>query len=376
MRPSGHVSRPLQLPYRVGIQAGGLRLRAGGLNHHHEKGRRRALHIKPLLEASVHATHDLITGVHAAIDAPWFVTIPLFAVTLNVLLRLPFAVYGQRIARQRVKLTPLLQAWYNRHAREILEKSTSGNRSLKTVEKAYLKSAKRLYRDWGVQTWKSFTGFLSLPFFLISVETIKRMSGGPPGLIGFLYRRPGSDESNAESPVAGGSMAPLDVKFTNNELPATSTEVVDSLAEPSFATGGCLWFPDLTLPDPYHVLPFALSALLLTSILTSPAVDVRALLGVKAGPASTRGMARPVVGKYQIFMQRSLLVFACSAGLTTMHLPSAIHIYWLSSSAAGLFVHRIVRQLMPVSKPEVEPCKGREGIFLRPPRPHDENQRQ
>ena len=34
----------------------------------------------------------------------------------------------------------------------------------------------------------------------------------------------------------------------------------------SLTTGGCLWFSDLTIPDPYFILPVVASATILTMI--------------------------------------------------------------------------------------------------------------
>ncbi len=154
------------------------------------------------------------------------------------------------------------------------------------------------------------------------------------------------------------STAALDGSLASGGLPPESAQ---SRMEPTFATGGCLWFPDLTVADPYHVLPLALSAVLVTYILTSPGVNWRTLLGMEV--SSTQRRCRwPADSSSRL--QRTFLVLSCTMGITTMHLPCAIHLYWLSSSCTSLVLLRAVRRFHARGVVEGRTVQGEGGHIL------------
>jgi len=145
---------------------------------------------------------------------------------------------------------------------------------------------------------------------------------------------------------------------------------LQALFEPTMTTGGCLWFPDLTLADPYHILPVAVSAMLLVNLLPRSAVARRALLGMRPKP-SRPGTDEAVLAQPRVMrgIHRGLAILAASVWYITAHFPSGFHLYWLSSSIIHSLLVSGVSRSMPVPKSTVKPCKDVEFPFLQRPPP-------
>lgn len=146
---------------------------------------------------------------------------------------------------------------------------------------------------------------LQLPVWLLAVEAIRKMCGKEVGLLGTIF-------GSSDSATAG-----------TKEL--------------SFATEGALWFPDLLVPDPMLLLPFMLSATMLGNLYHT------------TGNNLTAGRRR---------MVNALKFMALCIGPITLQFPSAILVYWISSSSFAMMQAAVLERLMPV-KPPVVPCKPR-----------------
>ncbi|AEO71755.1 uncharacterized protein THITE_2058099 [Thermothielavioides terrestris NRRL 8126] len=128
------------------------------------------------------------------------------------------------------------------------------------------------------------------------------------------------------------------------------------------ATGGCLWFPDLMVADPYHILPVALSAILVLNMLPRSQAGLRLLLGGEdTQPAKAVGV------KWRMRLQRALLMVAVFVGPATMDLPAALHLYWIASATVTWAQTAIIWRLMPLPK-TVAPAKKSELNFVMPRR--------
>ncbi|TPX11851.1 uncharacterized protein E0L32_007349 [Thyridium curvatum] len=338
------------------------------------RGRRSAHHLA-FVHDSIQATQDLILNLHAVTHTPWYVTIPLVALGVNILFRLPFTIYAQRLAQKRIQLTPLLQAWNIAHARSLAKQSVPAAEMSTHMTKHLQKTSSKLYKKWGVQQWKMYGSFLSLPFWLVAIEAIRRMCGGPRGLLGsFLFGR------KEEVPVADvdaatlSSSAPTDVVSAVDIAPADGGPLQDvaqhitSSIEPSLSTGGCLWFPDLMAADPYHVLPVALSVMLVINLMPRTEAGIRRLFGLEPKPDYPGQPQTPetTLARSMRGFHRSMLIVASSVGVITMDLPSALHLYWLSSAAFSYLLSNGVHYIIPIRKWPIEPCKGREPFFVLP----------
>ena len=176
----------------------------------------------------------------------------------------------------------------------------------------------------GVQYWRSLLSWVQLPVFLVVIESIRKMCGTQSGLLGLLMKSPGEDASRVEILAGMGSGSSLEVRH-------------------SLSTEGALWFPDLLLPDPGLILPFILSGCLFANIM----VHDRMAAAAGMGP-----------GKWQLRLQRSVKMVALAIGPATLGVPSAMLVYWISSSLCVLGQNVFLERYLP-GKPVVEPCKPR-----------------
>ena len=205
---------------------------------------------------------------------------------------------------------------------------------------------------FGVQRWKDYSGFAVFPVWLLGIESIRRLCGGPRGLMGQLVAgEEGKGEVGVGEAVTGA---------TAGGVPETEavTAAITTGVDQSLATGGCLWFPDLLVPDPTHVLPFALSAVMVANVLPRTREGRRMVLGMASPGNVQRGSPR---------LTRILLVMALAVGPITIDLPAALHLYWLSTSAIAFIQNELMNKFMPLPKQQ-KICKSQEHPYPRPRR--------
>lgn len=328
----------------------------------------------------------LITGVHEVTATPWFISLPLVAVLVSAIIRVPLTLYTNSVQRRKAKLGPLVQAQYAQIGLGLRRKAVPN--VMERVTKAVKKRSKKMFTAFAVNESRSlWGGLISLPVFLSNLEVIRTMCGGPRGLLGsLLYGWQGRDAATTTSSntaAAGAASSPMapntSLEPTPGEIPsstdiselassATSPEVLNPLTlEPSFATGGALWFPDLLIPDPYHILPFAVSGLLLMHLVPETEAELRSLFGMRP-PAGARSNIVIAGGRSRgsLALRRALMVVALAIGPVTMDMPVALHLYWASSVGCSLVVTKGVRRLLPISRVPVKPCSGLEIPLIRP----------
>ncbi|RYP69453.1 hypothetical protein DL771_006105 [Monosporascus sp. 5C6A] len=360
--------------------------------HRHGHQSKKCFHVGPAISAAIQGSQDLILSFHSITHLPWYLTIPLVALGVNLLFRLPFNVYTHRIQQRRAELGPILQAWTKRIGHDIHRERVPQSRRRAEAKARFDRVTRRIWGKFGLQEWKLYGNLLGLPFWLVGIDALRRLCGGPRGLLGQWVFGPSEVEASAmatatteaakgaaaadaaipssgTSSIPAGSVPAADLSSSTDGV----TEVISHVAaEPSLTTGGCLWFPDLTVADPWHVLPLALSGILVLNMWPRSAAGRRLLLnmGSTAAPAGqepatsdnnnlTRG-ARSRAG-----LQRGLTLVALMMGPLTMDLPAALHLYWISSSAVSWATANVLRQLYPVGGNAVEPCKGMELPVIR-----------
>ncbi|KAK0639411.1 membrane insertase OXA1/ALB3/YidC, partial [Cercophora newfieldiana] len=311
-------------------------------------------------------TQHLFTELHHITGTPWFLTIPLIALSINLIARLPVSIYTRRILIRRAKLAPLFQAWNTRHGKEITLNPQTGALPIEG-RRAELKSrmkatAKRIYKDFGVQEFKTYTPLAIFPVWLIGIESLRRLCGGPRGLIGTLVFGPDDKTTSATGEAAAASSNPADAVSVTD----IAQDIVPPGADPSLATGGCLWFPDLMAADPLHILPFAISAVLMLNILPA---SQRSLAGMRRLFVSDTNQSGVVETQTSTRLTRAFLIMALAIGPVTMDLPAALHLYWLSSSTITFIQSEILEKRMPLPKFEMKPCSRQDSVYLRPYRP-------
>ncbi|KAH8899718.1 hypothetical protein GQ53DRAFT_326346 [Thozetella sp. PMI_491] len=326
----------------------------------------RSFSVQPLVETSVTTAQYLFSELHAFTGTPWYITIPLIALSINLVGRLPISLHTRMVAQRRATLSPLLRAWYARHAKDVAKMPLEPQELKKKTDERFKATAKRVYREWGVQRWKDFTFLGILPLWLTGIEAMRRLSGTSKGLLGTLFSSPAAEEAGAAEVVTDTLPPSVDASLSALQSASPGESVIPSLpagADPTLVTEGCLWFPDLTVPDPLHILPFVLSAILIWRLLPSDRFGFEVLLGTRAPPTSTptQRFGRP--------LHRALLLLSLFIGPATMSLPAAVHLYWVSSAVITNLQSDIINRLIKLPKVKGHVPRGRESTLVRPPAP-------
>lgn len=276
-------------------------------------------------ESALTATHVALEGIHSVTGLPWVASLPLSAFLIRTTFILPLSIYNRRAQQRQLSLIPLQLAWQHQIRRQVLaEGRASGPAECELrVKKAARQKRKELYKRWKCGWWKQWLPLGQLPIFLLVIETIRRMSGTHEGLLGLLVKQIRGEQT---SPVDEGSEASPQI------LDATKSPSVG--IEQSFSQEGGLWFPDLHVSDPLLLLPFILSGSMLANIYVSKP-----------------SMAGKKESVYQRRLTKSLKIFALLAGPATLQVPSAMLVYWISSSMFALGQNLLLDMFMPLKSP-------------------------
>jgi inner membrane protein COX18 len=254
------------------------------------------------------------------------------------------------------------------------------------VKKRQDKALKRIYRKLGLQQWKVYSSLLSFPFWLLAIDGVRRLCGGPRGLIGSLITSSEVDAAAAATDTAveaataslqaaTGSIS--DASTLDGAMLSSAVETANPVVlDPSLTYEGCLWFTDLTVPDPYHILPLALSASLLWNLLPKSGNQFSDRVSIALGRRPKSAQARILAGDDKVGLGErakstlylSLVALATLVGPLTLDLPAALHLYWLASSATNALSSKALQHLMPVKTKLGKRCTGIDLPIIRPKR--------
>ncbi|KAI4104112.1 MAG: hypothetical protein LQ339_003965 [Xanthoria mediterranea] len=339
-----------------------------GAIHQGQRLSRRFFHVTSktrFIDTCLSETHTLITGLHSVTGLPWAATLPLTALLIRFGLIAPLSTYAHSVAQRRQKNYPVLNAWRQVYQKKIMEneekeKEKKGPKEAhRLLSKMVMKKSNEIYARTGTQRWKAFIPYLQFPIWLTAIETIRRMSGAQQGLVGLLQQSGqkfvtwGEPDDPLFDHIETKSMPSGEQGFEEENLeispPDTNSMTSEGLEppvvpiEPSFATEGALWFPDLLLPDPHLTLPFILSITLLANI------------------SHVEWIARQSGTRPTAFRRRlgnAFKIVAFAVGPLTLSMPSAIHVYWISSSVFALGYNALMHWYSPLVA-GVKPCKER-----------------
>lgn len=284
--------------------------------------------------------HASLASMHSTTGLPWVATIPCFALAVRAFVLSPFLIYLHRLNSRRAKLRPMALAWAHlirKHVRK--EYAAEGpDFCQKHMERQYRKKMTEIHRRHGTQLWKNLISLGQFPIFLIIVETVRKMCGAHKGLLGLMM--PGASDENQSMEAI-----PLDQVIAQDQ----GTELF--LFEESLGNEGALWFPDLLVPDPMMILPFALMGTLFLNI----------------NYHTSRNDGAPV-SKWSRRFTRGLKILALASGPLTLQVPSAMLLYWVSSSLCGLGQLVLMERYFPLTT-TVKACKSGQKRFLLGARP-------
>lgn len=320
----------------------------------------------------------MIIGLHNVTGTPWYLTIPLVAVSVGAVFRLPFVLNNNRLLQERTKYTPIIQAWGPIITRRVVNSGVTAQDHDKVVKERTEKAIKSLWERAGLQQRKLYTGFISLPFWLIAIDSIRRLCGGPRGLLGSIFLPAPTDgkvtttPSPAPNPVEPSTAYVPDwvgsVETGAGVAPSSTVDAIASGVDTSLMTEGALWFQDLTVADPYGILPVTLSAVLLYNVIPKQTSRARELFGVNRGPEADDNSI-PLLSKYTPLQRgfgRSMIILSMAVGPLTMDLPAAVHLYWLTSALFSAAGTQLAAYMYPIESKIVRPCQGVELPVIRP----------
>lgn len=88
---------------------------------HHKLPTRRNFSLASFTNTAVDVTEATISQLHHVTHTPWYITLPLVALSINLLFRLPLSVHSRNLVYKRAQLNPLLRSWANVHTQNILK---------------------------------------------------------------------------------------------------------------------------------------------------------------------------------------------------------------------------------------------------------------
>ncbi|KAJ6783880.1 hypothetical protein PWT90_08836 [Aphanocladium album] len=275
--------------------------------------------ISEALNPVIDTTSSIFTSIHGA-GVPWYLTIPLVALGVNLTVRLPMQLYMQTLDRTRSAIKPLVVAWSLRHAAAPFQGSPAARTTF--VNRQTERSRKRLYRAWGVPLWKQFIPMSSMLPFVVVSEALRRLSG---------------------------------VSMLGAEPAAT--------ADMSLQTGGCLWFTDLMAPDLTLGLPLVCSALLAGNLFSRMSLKQwrDALVHIPEYESNLQRLLRGLV---------RLSLFIPIFPLCVTYLPASVFLYWAANFAMQLVNVNLVKKLLPEKKSAMQwkPMQPKLISYVRRPR--------
>jgi mitochondrial inner membrane protein COX18 len=362
------------------------------LSCHSPVRQRRSFHVGLYFNSGCQAAHETILSLHEITGLSWGLTIPLVAVGVNLLSRLPFNIYTQRIIQRRSQVAPVLQGWFMKLWRQAIRENVPSGQLNQEVEKRAKLETSRIYRALGLQQWKMFSVLLGFPFWIISLEAVRRICGwsqlDPVLNSGASAGEPQTRlETLPDKPRIAASDG-IDVSDVTVDTSAAanlshSAAHVGSAAQvpdPALTTEGMLWFTDLTAVDPYYVLPVCFTGLMLLNLIPRDEVARRAVFGrliplLKKDGTGAVAQPRPPTTpspenaqldtNWRVRLVRGVML--CSPGLLiiTANFPAGMHLYTLTSLLMTMGTRQWLTRILPVAD-KTKTCKHREMTVIRP----------
>lgn len=267
---------------------------------------------RPLVGEILAVSSSAIHGIHWVTGLPWVLSLPLTAALVRLSVAMPLQIFTKKQARKERDIAPILQSWkllfikgaergtYVPDGFDLQQATLNPQQAARKAMLEVRSRQRQLKKRFGVHPFWKAANFLQLPVWLAVMESVRNMCGDNRGLLRYL-----------------GSLF---------EAPKQVHQAVGPVAEPSLATEGALWFPDLLAGDPTGVLPVLLTASIIANV----------RIGWKSpSPKEIAELPRPelilqssVLGlKYGIYSLAVYIGYSASFGM-----PAALMVYWLTST--------------------------------------------
>ncbi|KAL4896480.1 60Kd inner membrane protein-domain-containing protein [Aspergillus ambiguus] len=296
----------------------------------------------PFVNEVLEVSSSFIHGVHSVSGLSWALSIPLTAVIVRTSIAMPLQMFSRLQARKERDLLPLLNSWSKYYSQDLLRRKGQSPDSIlppdirRDLAKCLKKKREELHKRFQVVPYWKGLNFLQLPIWISVMESLRAMSGNDKGLIPYLL-------SLVEPASRSAGSSPLHLAV-----------------EPSLATEGALWFPDLLAGDTTGLLPAALTLSIL--------LNVRA--GWKVPPLrDLADLPKPELAKQFVFrgLRAFIQFMALNVGLSAYvsGMPSALMLYWITSSNIATLQTLFLEKYMFAKKP-LKPWRQ---VFIAFPKP-------
>lgn len=282
---------------------------------------------RPFIAEALSISSGFIYGIHSITGLPWVASLPLTALVVRTTVAMPLQIYTRIHARRQRDLTPLFYSWFKYYQVEARTNRSAGPLAVPQAAKSEVLKAlagkqKALGKRWNVARFWKPLNFLQIPIWISIMESIRAMSGSTSGLVPYL------------------------LSFMEPSSSAEAGAALQRAVEPSLATEGALWFPDLMAGDPTGILP----AMLTLSIL----LNIRA--GWKA-PALSELSDLPRIELAKHLTVKGLRLFiqvlALNIGLSSYYheMPAALMVYWITSTNTATLQTYLLEKYMVSTQP-------------------------
>lgn len=287
--------------------------------HASRTSQKRALSLEP---SSILTTlTDSLEAAHAYSGLPWWALIPLTTFGLRSAWTLPLAIMQRLRIQKQTALRPIIAATGPvlrlNLAKKALRAAKSQDTSVASLvsplrnikyeeimvlsTKETRKRQKKLFKDHNVQLYKNILlPAAQIPLWVCMSLTFRNLSGW-----------------------------------------ATWDTLVNKPLDPSLHHEGLLWFSDLTSLDPLHIFPMAIGIVALVNVEWT--FRTFALMRTSS---SRRKLFRPTLTDSMANVSRMAVVFLMAISL---HAPTALTLYWLSSQVFSLVQNVFLDLVLPIS---------------------------
>ncbi|KAL1968889.1 hypothetical protein VTN77DRAFT_1250 [Rasamsonia byssochlamydoides] len=280
----------------------------------------------PFLNEVLEVSSAFLHGVHSVTGLPWVASIPLTAFIVRMAVAMPLQVYQRIHARRDRDLTHRILSWRSYYQRFIT--TNTQERLLPAEAQSRLRKdmnvkIKDLRKRWKVARFWKFAPFLQVPIWLSLMEGLRAMCGNNNGLIYYL------------------------MTFWGPNSTSTSPEqAITTVFEPSLATEGALWFPDLLAGDPTGVLPVILSASILLNVTSGwKTPTIRQISDFEFNWMMYHLQMRAL----KLCVQGLSIYVGWSAYMTGM--PAGLMVYWIASTNIATLQSLFLDKYMFAIKP-------------------------
>lgn len=278
-------------------------------------------------------------GVHTVTGLPWAASIPLAAVGVRTFAAI-FIVWQRIILRRRQNIQPLIHC-VKKHYQDALRAKAVEDRLYMRPQEAQEQLSRELgkrtadlYKEWKIsQTTINVLPLVQFPIWIALMEATRNICGVNMGLLRYLNPMPDKD---------GGSSL---------DLPGV---------EPSLATEGAFWFPNLLAGDPTGILPVILGLTIFTNVrLGFPKMT--------AAELSDQNKMQMWVSTFLWGAKKGLMFMGAWIALTayTTGMPAGMMLYWIVSSNTAMLQNMFLDKCLFVSKP-LEALPKMEVRILKP----------